>query len=227
MECIDLMKPLKVWLSMALVGLLLLPVVSLAETVYVSEDFEITLRTGPGTDRKIIALVQSGKALEMLERGDEWSMVREPNGKEGWALTRYLTTNRPCAMVLERVRQDYDVLTSKYKTLDERFNTLNSQKTSTDADLNQSRQERDELKEAYENLRKESSEFLKLKKRHQEIVAALEAEKTRSAKLDEENMQMKRSRIIQWVWTGGGILLIGFVLGLFSSSRRKSRSSLY
>jgi SH3 domain protein len=88
-------------------------------------------------------------------------------------------------------------------------------------------QDRDKLSSAYENLKKESSEFLKLKKRHQQVTADLEAEKTLSAKLDEENMQMKRSRIIQWVLTGGGIMLVGFFIGLFSSSRRKSRSSLY
>ncbi len=66
-----------------------------------------------------------------------------------------------------------------------------------------------------------------LKQRHKQVTADLEAEKTLAAKLDEENMQLKRSRIIQWVLTGGGIMLLGFFIGLFSSSRRKSRSSLY
>ena len=66
-------------------------------------------------------------------------------------------------------------------------------------------------------------EFLKLKKRHEQVAAELEMERTRSAKLDEENMQMKRSNVIQWVLTGGGIMLVGFFIGLFSSSRRKSR----
>ena len=84
-----------------------------------------------------------------------------------------------------------------------------------------------ELQSAFENLKKESAEFLQLKKRYEKATADLEAEKNRSAKLDEENLQMKRNRIIQWVWTGGGIMLLGFFLGLFSSSRRKPRSSLY
>ncbi len=221
------MKNLNVWFWMVLIGLLIPPAASVAETVYVSEDFEITLRTGPGNDRKIISLVQSGKALEILEKGDEWSMVRAPNGKEGWVLNRYLTVSQPSAMVLDRVRQDYDVLAAKYKDLKEKFDELETQKKTTDADLSQNRQDRDQLNAAYETLKKESSEFLKLKNRHQQVSADLEAEKTRTAKLDEENMQMKRSRIIQWVLTGGGIMLVGFFIGLFSSSRRKSRSSLY
>ncbi|MCB2148401.1 MAG: TIGR04211 family SH3 domain-containing protein [Deltaproteobacteria bacterium] len=221
------MKNLKVGFWMVLIGLLILPAASLAETVYVSEDFEITMRTGPGSDRKIISLVQSGKALEILEKGEEWSMVRDHSGKEGWVLNRYLTANQPCAMVLGRVRQDYDVLAAKYKGLKENFDALDAQKKATDADLSQNQKDRDQLSAAYETLKKESSEFLKLKQRHQQVVADLEAEKTLSAKLDEENMQMKRSRIIQWVLTGGGIMLVGFFIGLFSSSRRKARSSLY
>jgi SH3 domain protein len=221
------MKNLNVLYWMVLLGLLIPAATSFAETVYVSEDFEITMRTGPGTDRKIISLVQSGKALEIIEKGEEWSMVRTLNGKEGWVLNRYLTASQPCAMVLDRVRQDYDVLAAKFEDMKTKFDELNAQKKVTDADLSQSQQDRDELSAAYETLRKESSEFLKLKKRHQEVAADLETERTRSAKLDEENLQMKRNRIIQWVLTGGGIMLVGFFIGLFSSSRRKQRSSLY
>jgi SH3 domain protein len=227
MECELVMKNLKVGFLMVLVVVLILPAASVAETVYVSEDFEITMRTGPGTDRKIISLVQSGKALEILEKGEEWSMVRDHNGKEGWVLNRYLTPNQPCAMVLERVRQDYDVLNAKYEGLKENFDALETEKKETDADLSKNMKDRDQLSAAYENLKKESADFLKLKTRHQQVTADLEAEKTLSAKLEEENMQMKRSRIIQWVLTGGGIMLVGFFIGLFSSSRRKSRSSLY
>ena len=221
------MKSLKVGFWMVLIGLLILPAASVAETVYVSENFEITMRTGPGTDRKIIPLVESGKALEILEKGEEWSKVRTINGKEGWVLNRYLSANQPCAMVLDRVRQDYDVLAAKYNDLKDNFDELNAQKKSTDADLSQNQKDRDELSTAYETLKKEAADFLKLKQRHKQMTADLDAEKTLAAKLDEENMQLKRSRIIQWVLTGGGIMLVGFFIGLFSSSRRKSRSSLY
>jgi SH3 domain protein len=221
------MKTLSARFWMVLISLFILPPVALAETVYVSEEFEITMRTGPGTDRKIISLLQSGKALEMMERGEDWSMVRTVNGREGWVLNRYLTDNQPCAMVLDRVRQDYDVLAAQYKDTKAQYDQLVSQKKVLDSNLSQSEQDRDELSQAYSSLKKEAAEYLKLKKRHQEITAELQAEKTRSAKLDDENMQMKRNRIIQWVLTGGGIMLVGFFIGLFSSSRRKPRSGLY
>lgn len=221
------MKTLKARFWMVLIGLIILPTLVAAETVYVSESFEIPLRTGPGTDRKIIALPQSGTILDLLEKGEEWSMVRMPNGKEGWVLSRYLTESQPCAMVLDRVRQDYDVLAAQYQDVKAKHEELIAQKKVIDTDLSQSQHDRDELSQAYTSLKKEAAEYLKLKKRHQEVAAELEAERTRTAKLDDENMQMKRNRIIQWVLTGGGIMLVGFFIGLFSSSRRKPRSALY
>ena len=221
------MKKLNAWFWMVLIGTLILPAASKAETVYVSEECEITMRTSPGNDRKIISLIKSGNAMEILEKGQEWSMVRIPSGKEGWVLNRYITTSQPSAMVLERVRKDYDVLAAKYKELKERFDRLDAQKKTIDADFSQSRRTQDELSAAYETLKKESGDFLKLKQRHQEMTAELEAEKTLSAKLDEENLEMKRNRIIQWVLTGSGIVLVGFFIGFFSSSLRKPRSSLY
>ncbi|MFO7709273.1 MAG: TIGR04211 family SH3 domain-containing protein [Desulfobacterales bacterium] len=221
------MKNLNAWFWMVIICTLILPAASRAETVYVSEEFEITMRTGPGNDRKIISLIKSGNAMELLERGQEWSMVRIPSGKEGWVLNRYITTSQPSAMALERVRKDYDVLAAKYKELKERFDRLDEQKKATDADLSQSRRTQDELSVAYETLKKESADFLKLKQGHQEMTAELEAVKTLSVKLDLENLELKRNRIVQWVLTGSGIMLVGFFIGFFSSSRRRPRSSLY
>ena len=217
------MKNLQAWLWIAFLAFLLIPTTGIAETVYVTENYEITMRTGPATDRKIISLVKSGQALTILDKGKDWSKVRAQNGREGWVLNRYITTKEPCAMVLDRVRQDYDVLSTEFTDLKEQYQALKSQKKASDTDLSQSQKDRQQLSTAYAKLKKESAEFLKLKKRHEQVSADLEMERTRSAKLDEENMQMKRSNVIQWVLTGGGIMLVGFFIGLFSSSRRKSR----
>lgn len=221
------MKKLNTWFWIVIIGALILPTASKAETVYVSEDFEITMRTGPGNDRKIISLIKSGSPMEILEKGQEWSMVRISSGKEGWVLNRYITTSQPSAMVLERVRKDYDVIAAKYKELKEKFERLDEQKKATDVAFTQSQRTQNELSAAYETLKKDSADFLRLKQRHQEMTAELEAEKALSAKLEKENLDMKRDRIIQWVLTGSGIMLVGFFIGFISSSRRKPRSSLY
>lgn len=48
------------------IWLFLFSTVVQAKTMYVSDQVEITLRTGQGTDHKIIAMIKSGDAVEVL-----------------------------------------------------------------------------------------------------------------------------------------------------------------
>ena len=62
-------------------------------------DVALRLRSGPSTDHAIIGQLRPGVALELLERGEQWSQVRRPDGLTGWAHNDYLrpfdTRNRP------------------------------------------------------------------------------------------------------------------------------------
>ena len=78
-----------------------------AETVYVSDQLSITVRTGKGTHRKIIALIKSDQKVEALEKGEEWTLVRLQNGKKGWVLSRYLTNSIPKSIQLESLQLKY------------------------------------------------------------------------------------------------------------------------
>jgi len=70
---------------------LMLAVPAWAEPAYVTDRFEITLRTGPGTQHKILKMLPSGTRLQVLERNDEgYVRVRSEDGVEGWVLARYL-----------------------------------------------------------------------------------------------------------------------------------------
>ena len=83
------------------------------ETMYVSDILKLTLRTGPSIENKIISVLESGQVMEVIKFGDEWSRVQLPNGKEGWVLSRYLTTGEtnniieqhPDAVIRGRVTQ--------------------------------------------------------------------------------------------------------------------------
>lgn len=67
-------------------------------TIYVSDQLEITLRRGKGTRFGISAMLESGTQLTVLEQDPEsgYSQVRTPGGTEGWVLTRF-TQPQPVA----------------------------------------------------------------------------------------------------------------------------------
>ncbi|MDL2275498.1 TIGR04211 family SH3 domain-containing protein [Desulfosarcina sp. OttesenSCG-928-G10] len=221
------MKHLNAGIGALLVLFLVFPAAVMAQTVYVTEKFEITMRTSPGPDRKIILLINSGTPLQILEKGGEWSRVKEPGGKEGWVLNRYLTPNRPCSTGFERLQRDYDTVVAGHNKLKEEFKQLGEQKKITDEALLQVRQEKSDMQVAHEQLQQGCEDYIQLQERHTALEKELADEKARSAQLDDENRQMRRDRTIQWVWTGGGILIIGFVVGRFSGGGRKGRSGYY
>ena len=87
----QLIFPLVTWLC-----LMVRPI--WATTAYVTDFFEITLRTGPSIENKIIAMIPTGQSMEILDSREDWSYVRivgdGQGNKQGWVLSRFLV-DRP------------------------------------------------------------------------------------------------------------------------------------
>ena len=196
-----------------------------AETKYVSEDLTITLRTGPGTDRKIIAFPAAGKALEVITPGDEYTEVQLPNGKQGWVLTRYLTNKEPAYLVLDRLQKKHAQVMAKYDALRQRSDKLDADGQGLSADLAKTQKALDELTVAHETLKKESQEFLKLKAKYEKSLKEATDARTRADQLDKELQQLYSSEINTGMLYGGGLIVLGFITG-FIVKRPKRRSPL-
>ncbi len=84
-----------------------------AETMYVADIVKITVRTGPGTEHKIITMVKSGQKVEVLQPDIHWSEVRLTNGKQGWVLNRFLTTEKPCRLLLESLQKKFKAVSDE------------------------------------------------------------------------------------------------------------------
>jgi SH3 domain protein len=94
-------------LGAALVGLSLIApfFAAAAQEMYVTDRLEITLRSGPGVDFKILAMIPSGTALTRLEEANRWARVQTADGTEGWVVTRYLSSEPPKGPALEAARE--------------------------------------------------------------------------------------------------------------------------
>ena len=62
-------------------------------------DVALRLRSGPSSDDDIITQLTPREAVELLQRGEEWSQIRRQDGQSGWAHNDYLLPwderNRP------------------------------------------------------------------------------------------------------------------------------------
>ncbi|MEE4240020.1 MAG: SH3 domain-containing protein [Desulfopila sp.] len=55
-----------------------------SNTVIVSADTRANMRSGPGTDNPVVATLERGVILNVIERQDKWFKVKHLSGTEGW-----------------------------------------------------------------------------------------------------------------------------------------------
>ncbi len=199
--------------------------ITAGKIMYVSDKFEITLRTGPGVDRKIISLIRSGQQLEILTGGDEWAQVRLPNEREGWVLTRYITKTQPSAMVIKKLKARIESLVEKNSRIAELNSEFKQENKVLKGDVQVNQQKLKIVNQDFVNLKKNSSGYIKLKTKYDDMLKKLKEATEKADKFEDETLLLSRNKNIKWFLGGAGVLLLGFIIG-FSSKRRPSRSSL-
>jgi SH3 domain protein len=196
-----------------------------AETMYVSDMLKLTLRTGPSIENKILAVIESGQQLELLEAGKEWSRVQLPNGQEGWVLSRYLTPNETSNVKLERLQEQHKNLTAQAAELLEENKMLKAENEKLRAEFEANQEAMVKSRNDYETLKAESAEFLTLKSKYTTAVSQLTEQTDRAQKLEEQLTQMEMNTYIKWFLAGSGVLIVGFIIG-FSTKRQRRRPAL-
>jgi len=199
--------------------------VGMAQTRYISEEFEVPMRSGQSGEHRIIALIPSGRAVELVSPGDEWSMVRLPGGREGWVLTRYLSDKMPSAMQLERLERRHAEIVQQHQALQTNASKLAAENSRLSNDLNQTKEQMRLLQEAHETLKRESAQFISLKEAHEENQQALSKALARAGQLESALDHMANSQLYQGLLYGGALVIVGFIAG-FVLKKPKRRSLL-
>ncbi len=91
---------------MILAGALLVPHAAPAAEKGWVRGAPLNLRSGAGTQYRIIASVAPGDGLDILERAERWTRVRLPDGKEGWISAGYLDAQAPPTQRLAQVEAE-------------------------------------------------------------------------------------------------------------------------
>lgn len=199
--------------------------ISHAESMYVTDLIKLTLRSGPSTEYKILDVVESGQKVEILEPGEDWSLVRLTDGKEGYVLTRYLTPDPTHNVLLEQLQAKHKVVTQQAAALLEENTQLKEENKNLKSNLGSTEQNFQKLDKDYKELKAGSAEFLSLKAKYKQVSENLAEQTKRAEKLDEELSKVEMNQYIKWFLAGSGVLLVGFIIG-FSARKQRRRPSL-
>ena len=218
-----LFKCLKVWVLLLI--LCLFTTALHAETMYVSDLLKIKLRSGPSTDNKVLAVLQSGQTVEVVIPGEEWTQVRQANGKEGWVLSRYLTPNATHNLRLERLQGKHKNLTVQAAALLEENSKLKAENNRLKTEFEANQKQMQKTSAEYETLKSEAAEFLTLKANYESAASQLIEQTQKAEKLDEQVARMEMNYAIKWFLAGSAVLIVGFLIG-FITKRPRRRPSL-
>jgi len=197
-----------------------------AETMYVNDSVKITLRTGQGTNYKVLAMINLGQELEVLQPDDEWTQVKLPSGMEGWVLTRFLTYDKPCRHEFGILKKKYETLSTQSASLLKENRIYKEESKRFRTELSGSKEMLAAISKSYDTLKKESADFLELKSKY-EVASSQLADQTKKAeKLEEELSKLVSHRSIMWFLSGAGVLVLGMLIGYYAKRRRRKPSLL-
>ena len=197
----------------------------LAETMYVTDMLKLTLRSGPSLEHKILAVIESGQQVEVLEPGEDWSLVRAAGEKEGYVLTRYLLPEATHNVRLEKLQSKHKALMQQAATLLEENTRFKKEGRKLKSTLDVNDKTLNKLRVDYEKLKAGSAEYIELKEKFKTVSGQLAEQTKRAEALDEELRSIEINQYIKWFLAGSGVLLVGFIVG-FSARRQRRRPSL-
>jgi SH3 domain protein len=197
-----------------------------AETRFVTDSINFSLREAPNKGAKFLAGISSGAQVDLLETQSEtgYSKIKTQDGLVGYIESRRLQRQPPALLLLEEANRklselqrqggregtalmdDYEVLKFEHARLNEQFTRVQKELEAivrTSANAVRISMERNDLRKQLADLTREMAD------------------------LEQKYREASNNREQRWFIIGSGVLLAGIVLGLLLPSVRLKRQKGY
>ena len=207
--------------------LLLIACILLSGSVYAKKNYingiqKVTFRKEAGKTKKIIKMLETETGVTIVEVGDEWTKVKDSEGTEGFVLNRFLSKDTPFSLRYKWLKGKFDKLKEKNIEINENMKAIKTELSTTKTSLTSSEESLKNTSSSFEELKTGSADYLALKKKFEKTEELL---KSQTSKVKE--LQTKVSTYyIFWFLAGGGVLFLGWIIGLFSRKRKKYGNGL-
>ena len=199
-----------------------------AETNYVTDNFEVMMRTGPSVQNKIVKPLPSGTRIEVLriDSGNGHSQIQVSSGEIGYILTRFISDKPSARNRLQRMQKQLAQLRSEPNELrsllaasQEENELLISENVRLTDVANKASKELKNIKSISGDVINISAHNQKLESEVQQLLLQLDDIRIQNEAL-KDNSERVRNLL------GVGILLLGLFLGwVLSISGRRNRNS--
>ncbi len=219
--------------SLRILGLLgigiVLSIRALAEPVWVSDQFEVMLRTGPDTSNAIERMLASGTELDILERDPEtgYSRVRTLAGTEGWVLSRYLMPEPSAREQLQTLTNQLTSASEQGSSMGAQLNAIRREQQNSASQIRTLESEKKNLQTELDEVKRTAANVLAIDSQNQNLQQQLTAFEIQVGALEKENGELASQRTRNWFITGALVLVVGVFLGLVLPRMKWQKRSRY
>ena len=216
-------------LGIAVIATVFVGPAAFAQSAWVTDEFEITLRSGPSTSNAIQLMVSSGTRLEVIERDDEsgYTRVRTQGGTEGWVLSRYLMSEPSAREQLEQLTSQLTNANSRGSSLNSQLGAIRSEYDSAKQQIAALEREKSAAETELAEIKRTAANVLAISDQNKTLMDQLTAAQIRADTLEQENRALASQTTRYWFMAGGLVLLVGFLLGIWLPRIQWQRRSRY
>ena len=188
----------------------------LAESRYVSDTLEITMRSGKGTSYGITRMLRSGTRVEVLEidKKSGYTQVRTKSGKEGWVLSRFLMKTPAARDRLATAEKKLAELELENRKLETTMTALKDEKAKLSRNLGNLDSESRKVSQELAEIRRTASSALAIDSENKELKGRVVSLERQMQTLQQENEGLKDRTARDWFMVGAGVILLGIIVGL-------------
>ncbi len=209
------------------VALMMVAATAVGQTLYVSDQLVITVRTGPSTENSIITNLVTGDVVEVLQANAEtgYTRVRIQSGVEGWVLGRYLVATPVSQDRLIIAESDLAEAQATVAMLEGSVAMLAAELEVTGRRLEETETENASLTKELADLRAASENVLSIRDQNESLRRRLNERNEEAELLAIDNDRLRSRATRDWFIAGGGVLLAGIIVGLIAPGLRRRRRS--
>lgn len=207
--------------------LLLAATTAEAQTRYVTDQLEVTLRSGTSTQHSIVRMLRSGTPVDVLESdaGSGYTRIRLRDGTEGWVLSRYLMDEPAARDRLAAAEARAQEMESRVQALTAQVNALSGEREALSSEREGLDVELAETRDELERVRQLSASALELDQTNRDLRVRLANAERAADELRQELTTARDSGRRDWFLAGAGVLGAGLILGLVLPRLRMRRRS--
>jgi len=207
--------------------LLILSGTAVAETRYVSDTLEITMRSGKGTSFGITRMLRSGTPVEVLnvDKKSGYTQVRTNSGKEGWVLSRFLMKGQAARERLATAEKNLAELELENRKLTTAMATLKEEKGTLESNLSTLEGESRGVSQELAEIRRTASSALTIDSENKNMKGRIVSLERQLQTVQQENETLKDRTARDWFMVGAAVVLLGIIVGLIIPKIRFRKKS--